>query len=375
MRVGSNSPSYCRVVKVTLQVCSNMLAYIQCSSMGKVGIAMRLSLVEYKKRKESLKRTLKINDNQFVDMVKGGYDEGAMKVASISVASVLNKMSGKSIGVLSVDVLNDWDFVWYFKRNLHIVIPEVEYYVIPKDGIDTSCLNKLDKDINIDTTIKDKPVFIRLVHRNIPVEFRASVCYWTIDAYTDTDNVHFSFVGGGNVRKVYVDSIDMCIQCGMCSPIECKNGVQHVIRPRFRENCTYSSVLLDPMMLLAICMKVTSTYVNREKVVKSKKQEDVSRARNIMVAREESSEGTERLMSMFEYVKEYHESVKKEWQGGHHASPVSHTRSGYYRKSKVGSYVLREGEFVFVGKSLGRYTYVQPTIVNAHKDTVMAEIM
>ena len=94
-----------------------------------------------------------------------------------------------------------------------------------------------------------------------------------------------------------------------------------------------------------------------------------------MIAHEETGDDKERVMSLYQYVKEYRESPKYEYKGGHHASPVEHPRSGYYRKCKHGSYILSDGEFKFVGKGLGKFSYVKPCLVNAGKDEIMAEML
>ena len=60
--------------------------------------------------------------------------------------------------------------------------------------------------------------------------------------------------------------------------------------------------------------------------------------------------------------------AKKEWQGGHHASPRPHNRVGHFRRCKKGNYLLLDGVFVEVPKGTGNYCKVRACAVN-HKTT------
>lgn len=64
-----------------------------------------------------------------------------------------------------------------------------------------------------------------------------------------------------------------------------------------------------------------------------------------------------------------------EYKGGYHASPISHERSGYFRRSRGrGDYDLVDGEFVFVGGKLGKYSYVAPCHVNGRDGTIVYKV-
>lgn len=346
---------------------------------------MRLSTMEYRNRKAAVMRQLNISEREYADLIKGDYHDGAGKFASVGLASILSQLDISpqfNVKVFNTDILDDWDFVWYYKRNLHVIVPEIPYYTIGVDGIDCSPITKLDKDIEIDTMLPTvsgpKATYIRLVKRNIPVKFQKSACDCTIQVMqSDGSKLRFHLEVRDRVGKVFIEGTNLCSGCQRCCRIDTTDGIGHILRPRFRDGCSVSDRFSDVFGILSTVVKVADIYVNRERISRSKKSTtDVENMKNIMVAHESvEDDGTERVMPMFDYVREYHESVKQEWKGGHHASPVSHPRSGYWRKSRHGTHILKDGEFIEVGRGLGRYIYVQPTIVNAHKDTVLAEMM
>ena len=69
------------------------------------------------------------------------------------------------------------------------------------------------------------------------------------------------------------------------------------------------------------------------------------------------------------YAKEYEPSVRSEYKGGHHRSPIEHTRKEHYRKSRGrGNYDLVNNEYVYVGGMKGHYSLVPETKVNGTKN-------
>ena len=77
-----------------------------------------------------------------------------------------------------------------------------------------------------------------------------------------------------------------------------------------------------------------------------------------------------RYVPLAQYYKDYEPKPKREWQGGHHASPCEHERRGCFRRTRKhsGSYDLVNGEFVKVEDGTGEYTVVKPTHVKGRKD-------
>lgn len=339
---------------------------------------MRLSTIEYKRHKDTLMKRLHLSDAEYTELIKGTYEAGVHIVASADVGDAIT--SGKPVINLNNGLINDWDFVWYYKRNLHVVLPEPEGYLMQQDGVDCTSLKDIDKDIDIDTVIMQQRCYIRIIHRNFPVVFSNTICYLTIEIiYEDGSNVKFHCVPTDSVKKVFIESNTACEKCTRCKHVhEVKSGTECTLRPRFREGCVIDKSHGNPLGILGICTDVARVYNNRVKLSHARRQTDDTKAlRSIMIARNDGDydRETERLMPMYDYVKEYHESTPQEWKGGTHASPVSHPRSGYFRKCKRGTHILKNGEFVEVGKGLGKFVYVKPTIVNANKDSVLSEII
>lgn len=346
---------------------------------------MRLSTKEYKRRKESLMKTLRIGESEYVELIKGDYHTGASRVAAESIGKFLKEVDASpnlSVNVLGRDVTDDWDFVWYYKRNLHVVLPEVVAYTFDANGVDCNCIDEIDKDVDIDTVLPTregpKVTYIRVIKRNIPVRFSKSVCNCTIQImHGDFTRLRYHFMVSDRVRKIFIETLDECKGCDKCTRVNTVDGIECVLRPRFREVCSVSDRYSDAFGVLGIIANVINVYNKREKISRQRKITPESEImRSVMVAHEDDIErDTERIMPMFDYVREYHESVKQEYKGGHHASPVSHPRSGYFRKCKHGTHILVDGEFVEVGRGLGKYIYTRPTIVNANKDSTLAEML
>lgn len=345
---------------------------------------MRLSGKVYKKVKEHFMVGLNINESEYVEMIKGDYHEGASRASSASIAGLLvGKKDSTGPIVFSNELGDDFDFLWFYKRNLHVVLPEIESIVYDSDGVDCTALKSLDKDIDIDTVLPSllgpQVSFVRVIKRNIPIWFGNNSCDCTIEViHEDDSKLRFHFTMSDKVRKVFIESIRWCTanKCNACKHINCNKGVEHVLRPRFRDGCAIRNYFCEPLVLVCIANTIAETYLNREKLSRARKPTAASESlKRIMIAHDDNDEDRERVIPLYEYVKEYHESEKYEWKGGHHASPVSHPRSGYWRKARHGTHILKDGKFIEVGRGLGKYIYVKPTVVNAHKDSVLSDML
>lgn len=234
---------------------------------------MRLSTREYKKHKAAIIENLGITETEYTEMIKGDYHEGASRVSSAAVLKALGDMQvSKNFNIRLADsaMLDDWDFVWYYKRNLHVVLPEIESYAYDTSGIDCSCFAEIDKDVDVDTvlpTVTDpKVTYIRLIKRNIPVRFRNSQCDCTIVlTHENGTALRFHIVVSDKVRKVFIENPKSCGMCKACQVIKSIDGYEHRLRPRFRENCITGDVFGDPFGVLSILTNVVIVYLNRRR--------------------------------------------------------------------------------------------------------------
>ena len=116
------------------------------------------------------------------------------------------------------------------------------------------------------------------------------------------------------------------------------------------------------------CIKHKET-LTRKNGVAAKKYESVK----VHVAKPESS--GDKVIPLHTHVKEYSYIGKQEYKGGHHKSPIEHDRCGYYRKSRgVGDYDYVNGEFVYVGKKQGKYSYVSACHISGNKGNVVYKV-
>lgn len=130
----------------------------------------------------------------------------------------------------------------------------------------------------------------------------------------------------------------------------------------------FVSVAVHLVSYVGYCIKHKET-LTRKNGVAAKKYESVK----VHVAKPE--ECGDRVIPLHTHVKEYSYIGKQEYKGGHHKSPIEHDRCGYYRKSRgVGDYDYVNGEFVYVGKRQGKYSYVQACHISGNKGNVVYKV-
>ena len=327
---------------------------------------MRLSRKVYEEEKKLLKKRFGVNESRLTELLCMDHLS-----ASEAMSGKLLNIVGNRLDYYWIDLFDDF---WFYKRCLHLVSNGALNRDI-SDGVDTTPLSKLEQDVTLDTIIDGKEVYIRLSRRNFPIVIRDKRYYWTVHVYTDYHKPEYTMTFDETDRlvKVFMHSCSECNKCGRCTEASC-GGVY--LRPRGRENCAFESIGAQPLEIVAMVMDAVSRYLNREKLSRKRyKAASENPLRSLMVACEDTDADTERVMPMFTYVKEYCPSKPYVYKGGHHKSPVSHTRSGYFRRSRCGDHILKDGEFVKVAKGLGQYTYVAPQLINASKDSVMANIV
>lgn len=334
---------------------------------------MRLSTQVYKQYKEELMQEMHWSKDYMAERIRGQHVTGTQEVYGQVIG--LNLTTGKQ--VIDNHLIDLWDMIWFYSRELHAVLPEPEYITVPQSGVDTSILKKLDKDVTLDVMLNDRQYYIHLANRNVPVNVNGYTCDWTIQVTDDCFNtISFHFKCCENVRKVYLTTCDYaesgsCIRCGK---VNC-NGVVLYRRSLFKDDCRFEKHWRSPIYYLVLMLEVVQTYVNREKRFRKKPEELSFVERSLMIATPDNGEETVRPIPIYDYVKEYREASRNEYKGGTHKSPVCHPRSAYYRRCKHGSYILKDGEFIPVPKGMGKFCKVKSTIVNAYKDATIADML
>ena len=331
---------------------------------------MKLSRRIYEHDKKVVKDILGIGDKELTDMIQRDHDEVTDKICSKLLFSNLNKVGNQL--VVNQRALDTFDDVYFYKRCVHLLSGEREGIDIT-DGLNTMVLSETDSDIILDTLLNGKEICLKLYHRTYPAYIFGKPYHWTLAVYSELES-SFSilFNADENVRKVYIDDLSsesLCEKCGGCKRVGSPTAY---LRPRVRQNCQLEKEYANPLYLVGIMIDALETYIHKRTVKINKKERTATYTKKgrTQVARIDSDEDTLYSVSANKGSQVYNPSTPYVYKGGHHKSPVSHTRNGYFRKSSKGDHIIKDGQFVKVEKGMGNYTYVRSTIVNADKDSV-----
>lgn len=172
--------------------------------------------------------------------------------------------------------------------------------------------------------------------------------------------------------RLFVDSSDTCTLCKKCKCgnykifesgseseakwVLCRSSMRKEALCKLDLSCMYesqgcgTSAFLDMDSLIYYCAYCLNAYVNRNKNKKNRLPSEGIKLSAPRKMQEPSKKPFEdRFVSLSEY-SSYERKERKEWQGGHHASPRTHQRSGYFRHYKSGKVI-----------------WVEPTIINKNK--------
>jgi hypothetical protein len=298
--------------------------------------------------------------------------------------------------------------VWLYNRSLHFYLDSIPNMNV----IDTTILDRNEKDFFINLNFKGKPYSVHASSRATEqsIGIRNASIKWSFSVYDNTvlDRISFSSDDSTkndlnnsllyyfhvetkqDVRRLYIDPnykyamekdkyyCGSCTKCQLLSSCKFRNEevalVQYSIK--YKDNnpicLLHKNNLPTPADVLKCAIHALECYENREVILKkrNKKKESYEECK-VHVAN--ASLGDKIVMlPLHEYAAECKESQKHESKGGHHASPVAHTRRGFFRRSrKRGDYILQDGEFIYVGGKKGNYSFVNETTVNAHSDRVI----
>lgn len=328
---------------------------------------MRLSTKVYKNKKQGFIKKMKMSEKSYNDIISDDFDTGTERCykRGLLAACIGGKMP------TTIPEVELFEFLWYYKRNFHVITSDTNKECL--DSIDTTLLDKLDTDMEIDTSIDGEEFYIHFARRIYPIYCEGIKCKYSVTVYNhSTKAARFHFALSNECSKVYLEQRGSAIKY---------YGVIGSVQKAFSELSLSDEIIVSdssfktPDKYLQIVLYVANKYISREKLTRKKLSTNSETDRNLMVVRKEVDSDTERLMLMNEYEYTYRESIRSEYKGGHHASPVSHQRSGYFRKSRSGDHVIVDGKFVKVPKGTGQYTYVRPTLVNAHNDSTIGNIL
>lgn len=329
---------------------------------------MRISTQYYMKNKQELLKAMRWSEDTLVRYIKQDYKVGAQCV----YAKTLSQSMRKGRSVADSKLVDYWDAVWYFSRELHAVLPECTDSSAVITRLDLTSFNTLEKDLTIDTVVHGREVCIHLAHRAIPIRGND----WSVRVVDSTlHKLVFHFKASENVREVYVTECesDKSGVCLACKRLACYNTLPYT-RSLFKDDSCICGRWDDPVLYLTVIATVVKAYALREKCTRSS-DTVLSVSRSLMVATPDVGEETVRPIPLHNFIKEYNSAVRGSYKGGTHKSPVCHQRSAFYRRCKHGDYILKDGDFIQVAKGAGNFCRVRSTIVNAHKNETLADMI
>lgn len=343
--------------------------------------------------------------NEILQM--NGYDAALQKfVDCITANAQLTGIAQQMLQYCGSMIINDiFDVMYFYRRNLHLAVngvPKIE------NVTDLTPLMNLDKDVCLDIYKDGASHAIFISRRLFPIQTRKENLEFTFQVFSKTPK-HSKELSGPELTKLMYDStytfhlhateatkkvylehnkvtyfpsscIDICEKCNKCNKTHVtfnnKQYEQLIYSLNLRENsgCDFNNFdIISPSEIIKCIIHALNCYNNREKVVRknSKLNKEYNSCKVHVATPNEQLNDKVIMLPLVEYVKEYKASIPYVYKGGHHASPVAHQRSGYFRKSKQGSYIRTDTGFKFVGKGNGDYTYVQPTVVNNKTDRII----
>lgn len=303
--------------------------------------------------------------------------------------------------VFSVTAVNDFfDTLWFYRKNIHLLVAGIP----EREGTDTSILDKLGEDLCVDISVGNTMYAVYVFRRDFKIITRNSELGWTFKVYTispgddkvaggrnsvlqnvATPKFTIHLESGAETKRLFIEheGIDSraemaCKECSRCNKNRYHYGnvpVDMMLYPiKFRENCGFEEALHmeNPWNIVKAVLHGIDCYVHRNTITRknSKKREAYEKCK-VHVAREDNNRDKYVMLPLHEYVREYREAHRGEYKGGHHKSPVAHTRRGYFRKArKSGDYIYSNGQFEYVGKGKGNFCFVRATRVNSSKEAV-----
>ena len=285
-------------------------------------------------------------------------------------------------------------FLYYFNKSRHFCVqklPTMEYNNVE--------LFKYldDKDYIIDFKHNNSNFFIHAYKRNIPIVSEETSAYfeYTVDVYGDLSNVReynrqhltkqsLAIIDYLLIYRIHI-SVDRNIN--IVEFHDCNEFIMNIFNHALydlsidgkiipavlevsgKSGTNYSEAGLPTNKeVLNLIQHVIDCYENRATL--TRKNGKVAKRYNESKVHIAATEDNDVYKPLHMYVKEYEPSIRGEYKGGHHVSPIPHERCGHFRRSRgKGDYDLVDGKFIKVEKGKGKYSFVKATSVNANKDT------
>lgn len=237
----------------------------------------------------------------------------------------------------------------YFNDGLHFYVSDIPNVVACDKKVFIDILDN-DVPVYIDFSYKDSNCFIHL-HK---VDGHYDFVVYTDGIYSSNKYDRYSSI----YHYIYEPDIDKWT----VSPNDIADWSQAVYSIEDGE-VVFIGDVPRPELIVQITCHALYCYKYRDTLQRTNgKARRVYRQSKVHVASKTSRTG-DTYVPLAEY-----KTVKSEYKGGHHRSPVPHSRRGFYRRSRGrGDYELINNKFVYVGEMQGHYSYVTATSVNSDK--------
>lgn len=239
------------------------------------------------------------------------------------------------------------------------------------DTLDTTIFNSIDTGIVIDTEINNKHISLFVWRWTDAPVFNGNKNYYVVDVFTNgmtSSRISFCMNETENLRKVYLCPNDHCTLCDSCNIV---NDMYLLSRRKFDTCPNYTVYDVDLFTMVKAIITVLNTEIKvRDSItrVDNRSNEDSKIEKSTYVAKENTDVDVAIPMCSYSYT--YNPSTKKISKGGHHKSPAAHIRRGYFRRSRIGDHIMKDGEFVRVEKGKGDYTWVESHPVNTKSNSI-----
>lgn len=303
-----------------------------------------------------------------------------------------------------------FEHLYFYRRNLHLMVDDA-FNKLPDVNIkDLTLFNKVNRDMCIDITYNERQFAVYVYHRTFPIRDKSKKLNldWTIQVFGYLPKIMdlnksalflnamrplytFHLEASNDTKRVYIEpgprqsfcreTCDRCNRCNATYKSRSLTGdelilLNHSLVYKDKSNC---HLFIDlhapaPVDLLKYIVHALECYTCRETLTrKNGKKTAAYNQCKVHTAKDMDSKGdTIVMLPLHEYVAEYRESHPSEYKGGHHASPVTHERRGYFRKArKHGNYIRNGNEFIRVEDGKGTYCFVRATTVNRKTDNVI----
>ena len=309
---------------------------------------------------DTVKKLLHVSDNQLNSVMKMDVYTAIDKVEvrARAFAAIHKGHMSKTNKKVNPDLRIGVSYLCAYAKAVHLCIPEIPASM-EFEFKDLCDLHVLDKNLLIDFTYNGKPMCMWVSKDIAPLTHSSEDFTHIVMVFAGTKVIGtFTFMYKADFLFMSSDLMSCCGNCELCRRERFTNTAPVYFMHHNTEGCLCEQRMPQPYTLLGVIASVSKMLLSEPEIVE--KAVSNERKGTIHKAHEDCSD----YYVTLPYSKVYKYTDRKEWQGGHHRSPVAHDRRSHYRRCRGGSYIYRGNDYVFVGKGIGTHCKVRATRVN-----------